>query len=209
MTSNGRVFARLAPVLIAATVGSPLIPNGASAQLLTRPPYQTPQPGANPTANVVLDAMMAVARAAATNPQAAAAASLSYQQAVQSYNLGDFSRARTEAISALIAANRPSMAPIPVLGSTVGQSRVGPIGAVQTNAFPLSGATIAQTDADFFVAQARGAVASCRSASSPQTTAAAASLTAAERDDRAGRYTDAKREARDAVERCAVTSATP
>ncbi|GAC1585307.1 MAG: hypothetical protein NVS3B7_20360 [Candidatus Elarobacter sp.] len=156
-----------------------------------------PQPGAIPTANLIFDAMLATARAAATNPQAAQAAQPNANAAVQRYNAGDLNGARSAAIDALIDANRAQPVPIPVLSSTIPQTS-----ALQTQPFPLRG-DIAAIDADAFVAQARGAVLNCQAAHAQNSAAAAASLAAAQRDARAGRYRDVRVEARAAVDLCA------
>jgi hypothetical protein len=172
---------------------------GAAAQSV---PLRTPpQPGSSQTANLIFDAMMAVARAASTNAPASTAAALAYQHAVQSYNLGDDANARAQAIQALMEANRTPGSAFPVLRSTIPQTS-----ALQTSPFPLAGGTVAQVDADAFVAQARGAVANCRAAKSPNTAAAADDLAGAERDDRAGRYLNARVEARAAVDLCAAAT---
>ena len=107
-------------------------------------------------------------------------------------------RTRAQAIQALIEANRPQFAPIPIIASTIPATS-----ALQTAPFPLAGASIAQIDADAFVAQARGAVAACRAVRSPNAAAAAENLAAAERDYRAGRYLNVRAEARAAVDLCA------
>jgi hypothetical protein len=178
-----------------------IVANGAGAAAQSVPLRTPPQPGSSQTANLIFDAMMAVARSASTNPPASAAAALAYQHAVQSYNLGDDANARAQAIQALIEANRTPGSPIPVLRSTIPQTS-----ALQTSPFPLAGASVAQVDADAFVAQARGAVAACRAVKSPNTAAAAEDLAGAERDDRAGRYLNARVEARAAVDLCAAAT---
>ncbi len=173
---------------------------GALAQTvpLGTPLTMVPQPGTSQTANLIFDAMMAVARSASTNPPASQAASLSYQHALQSYNTGDIANANAQAIAALNAANASQAVPTPVLRSTIPQTS-----AMQTSPFPLPGGSVAQIDADAFVAQARGAVAACRAAKSPNTAAAATNLAAAQTDDQAGRYMNVRVEARAAVNLCA------
>jgi hypothetical protein len=156
-------------------------------------------PPTTPTANLIFQAMMATARAASTNPAAAQAAQIPYQHAVQSYNSGDVANARAQAIQALIEANRPQPVTIPVLRSTIPTTS-----ALQTAPFPIAGASVAQIDADAFIAQARGAVAACRAAKSPNSSAAAVNLAAAEKDDAAGRYLNVSSEARAAVDLCAA-----
>jgi hypothetical protein len=170
--------------------------SGAYAQT-TVPPGTPPNPG-KPTANLILDAMLATARAASVNPQGAQSATLNTHAAIQRYNTGDENGARSAAIQALIEANRLPPNPIPVLRSTIPQTSYQ-----QTQPFPLPGGSIAAIDANAFVAQARGAVANCQAAHSANTAAATASLNAAQRDEQAGRYQNVRTEARAAVDLCA------
>ncbi len=157
-----------------------------------------PLPG-QPTANLILDAMLATARAAAMNPGAAQSASLNTSVAIQRYNAGDVNGARSAAIAALIEANRLPQTTITPLRSTIDQTS-----HLQTQPFPIAGASVAALDANAFVAQARGAVGACRSQNSPNTAAASQQLTAAERDAAAGRYQNVRTEARAAVDLCAA-----
>ena len=168
----------------------------ASAFAQTVPPG--PPPG-RPTANLILDAMLATARAASVNPGGAQSASLNTTVAIQRYNVGDVNGARAAAIQALIEANRLPQTAITVLKSTIPQTSY-----LQTQAFPIAGASVAAIDANAFVAQARGALAACESRNSPNVPAAAQRLAAAERDAKAGRYQDVRVEARAAVDLCAA-----
>lgn len=163
----------------------------------TVPPGTPPAPG-TPTANLVLDAMLATARAASLNPAAAQSASLNANAAIQRYNMHDDNGARAAAIQALIEANRLPQTTIPVLRSTIPQTS-----ALQTQPFPIAGGSVAALDASAFIAQARGALAACQARSSPNTSAAAQRLAAAQRDEKAGRYQDVRSEARAAVDLCA------
>ena len=174
---------------------------GASAQV-SGPLPNPPQPGANRTSNLIFDAMMAVSRANTTNPQAAQSAAIAYAQAVNSYNTGDFNRARTAAIQALINANQPQQTT-----QTPTIVPFTPTTAYQTNPFPLAGGSIAQVDADAFVAQARGAVNACVQAHASTTQLAQQRLAAAEREDKAGRYQDVRVDAKAAVDLCAAARA--
>jgi hypothetical protein len=176
-----------------------------SALAQTVPPgtplNMAPQPGSSQTANLLFEAMMAVAHSAATNPAASQAASMSYQQALQSFNTGNVQGANQQAISALNQANAAQPTQIPVLKSTIPQTSM-----VQTSPFPIAAGTAAQVDADAFVAQARGAVQACTAAKSPNTGAAASNLAAAQSDAAAGRYMNVRVEARAAVNLCATPS---
>jgi len=157
-----------------------------------------PAPG-GPTANLILDAMLATARAASVNPAAAQSASLNTNAAIQRYTTGDVNGARAAAIQALIEATRLPQTSIAVLQSTIPQTSY-----VQTNLFPFAGGSVAAIDANAFVGQARGAVAACRSRGSPNSAAAAQQLATAERDAKAGRYQDVRAAARVAVDLCAA-----
>ena len=169
---------------------------GAVAQTV---PVGTPPAPGQPTANLILDAMLATARAASVNPAAAQSASVNTSAAIQRYNMGDVNGARAAAIQALIDANRLPQTNITVLQSTIPRTSY-----LQTQAFPIAGGSVAALDANAFVAQARGAVAACQARSSPNTGAASQRLAAAERDAKAGRYQDVRVEARAAVDLCAA-----
>jgi hypothetical protein len=171
---------------------------GTAAFAQTVPVGTPPAPG-RPTANLVLDAMMATARAASVNPSAAQSAQLNTSAAIQRYNMGDINGARSAAIQALIEANRLPQTNIPVMRSTIPQTSY-----LQTQPFPIAGGSVAALDANAFVAQARGAVLACQARSSPNTTAASQHLATAERDEKAGRYQDVRVEARTAVDLCAA-----
>jgi hypothetical protein len=169
----------------------------AAALAQTVPAGTPPAPG-TPTANLVLDAMLATARAASVNPGGAQAASVNTNAAIQRYTMGDLNGARAAAIQALIEANRLPYTANPVLQSTIPQTSF-----LQTRPFPIAGGSVAAVDANAFVAQARGAVAACVTLNSPSTAAATQRLSAAERDAQAGRYQDVRVEARAAVDLCA------
>jgi hypothetical protein len=162
-------------------------------------PIGTPPVAGRPPANHVLDAMMATARAAATNPAAAQAASLNTSAAIERYRAGDFAGARAAAIQAMIEASRVPPTSIPVLRSTIPQTSY-----LQTQPFPIAGGSVGAVDAQAFVAQARGAVAACASHDSANTAAAQQQLSAAQRDEQAGNYVATATAARTAVDLCAA-----
>jgi hypothetical protein len=164
----------------------------------TVPPNTPPVPG-TPTANLILDAMLATARAASINPNAAQSAQVNANAAVQRYNMGDINGARSAAIQALIEANRLPQTQIPILQSTIPQTSY-----LKTQPFLIPGGSVAAIDANAFVAQARGAVAACSQLASPNTGAATQHLNNAVGDEKAGRYQDVRVEARAAVDLCAA-----
>jgi hypothetical protein len=173
----------------------------AAALAQTVPAGTPPAPG-KPTANLVLDAMLATARAASVNPTAAQSASLNSNAAILRYNMGDMNGARAAAIQALIEANRLPQTNIPVLQSTIPTTSY-----LQTQPFPIAGGSVAALDANAFVAQARGAVAACAQQRSPNTSAATQHLNNAAGDEKAGKYQDVRTEAKAAVDLCAAAQA--
>ena len=173
-----------------------------TAALAQTVPAGTPPAPGRPTANLILDAMMATARAASVNPNAAQSAALNTNAAIQRYNMGDVNGARSAAIQALIEANRMPQTSIPVLTSTIPQTSY-----LQTNPFPIAGGSVAALDANAFVAQARGAVAACAQQRSPNTGAATQHLNNAVGDEKAGKFQDVRVEAKAAVDLCAAAQA--
>jgi len=120
-------------------------------------PLPTPPPPGGPTSTMIFDAMLAVARAASSNPSAAQTAAFSYQAAVQQYNAGDFDRARMSAIAAI---GQAMPAPLPA------PSIVPP--AIPEPAYyqmPLLRAAD-QADAESYLALARRAMLLCGAAGS-------------------------------------------
>ncbi|HEY0615405.1 MAG TPA: hypothetical protein VGC96_12215 [Candidatus Elarobacter sp.] len=183
--------------LLLAAVLSAALTASAAAQTVP-PPNMPPAPG-TPTANLVLDAMLATARAASINPGAAQSAQLNSNAAIQRYNMGDVNGARAAAIQALIEANRLPQTSNPVLQSTIPQTSY-----LKTQPFPIAGGSVAAIDAEAFVAQARGAVFACTQVHSQSTGAATQHLNNAVGDEKAGRYQQARTEARTAVDLCAA-----
>jgi hypothetical protein len=98
---------KLIPAAAAVLAAALTLVNVAGAQTLPTPP-----PPGGPTSTAIFDAMLAVARAASSNPGAAQSAAFSYQAAIQQYNIGDFDRARMSAIAA-IGASMPAPLPAP------------------------------------------------------------------------------------------------
>jgi hypothetical protein len=171
---------------------------GASAQAVVTGPLPNPPQPTNQTATLIFNAMMAVARAAQTNPQNAQAAALSYQQAVQRYRMGDVQGARAAALQAMFSATRFEPQPLAVLTPLPAAS----YGANVARPFPIAG-SVGQIDADAFVAQARGAVANCVAAHAPNTAQAQEQLAAGERAAKAANFIAARAAAKAAVDLCA------
>jgi hypothetical protein len=161
---------------------------------VTGPVPNAPTPGTNQTATLLFNAQLAVSQAATQNAQNAQAAAIAYQQAIQRYQVGDLTGARTAALQALITAHQVVPQPVATI-APLNAAAVAPAG-------PLIG-NVPQIDAEAFVAAARGAVAACVNAHDPNLKAAEVQLAAAERAERSGKYNDARSAARNAVNLCA------
>jgi hypothetical protein len=74
-------------------------------------PLPAPPPPGTPTASTIRDAMLAIQRAAATNPSAAQNAAFSYNAAIEQFRAHEFSQARASALTAI----SQSMAPAPLV----------------------------------------------------------------------------------------------
>ena len=118
-------------------------------------PLPAPPPPGGPTASTIFDAMLAIARAAQTNPAAAQTATFSYNAAIQQYNIHDFERAR---MSALTAIGQAATVPLPA-PSLVPPSIPQPV----YYQMPLL-STANQADAESYVALARRAMMTCGAA---------------------------------------------
>jgi hypothetical protein len=151
--------------------------------------------GTSSTANLLFTTMMSIARAAASNPQAASAAALNYSVALQRYGSGDLNGAQSSAIRAMIEANTPQQTTIPTI--------VPFVPGEHSRVFAYPASSLAQIDTDAFVAQARGAVAACATAHRPDAKRASALLDAAQRDDAMGQLFNAKVDAKSAIDLCA------
>ena len=97
-----RLLTMPAAVLVAALA----LATAASAQNTVLPLAAPPAAG-NATASTIFDAMLAIARAAGSNPSAAQNASFSYAAAIQQYNAGDLARSRSSALTAIMQTNAP------------------------------------------------------------------------------------------------------
>jgi hypothetical protein len=157
-----------------------------------------PLPGTTMTSTLLFNAMLAVARAAATNPQAASGAALEYSVALQRYGSGDFNGAQSSAIRAMIQADTPQTTTIPTIAPLV------PGEHPRVDTYPAN--SLAEIDADAFVAEARGAVAACTAHHAPVAGRAAALLADAQRENDAGRWFNAKVDAHSAIDLCATSA---
>ncbi|HTW83116.1 MAG TPA: hypothetical protein VMD91_03480 [Candidatus Sulfotelmatobacter sp.] len=183
---------------VAALLLALAMPAVAGAQVPIGPRVPQPQPGTNSTATLLFNAMMSIARAAATNPQAASAATLNYSVALQRYGSGDLNGAQASAIRAMIQANTPQTTAIPTIAPLV------PNEHPRVDTYPAN--SMAQIDADAMVAQARGAVAACTAKRSPDTRRANDLLANAQKEDLAGLWLNAKMDAKAAIDLCATSA---
>ena len=109
---------KLVPLSAAVLAAALTLATGASAQIASLP-LPAPPIATNPASSAIFDAMLAIARAAVSNPAAAQQATFTYRAAIQQYDAGDYARARQSAIAVLgqTAAPplpRPSLAPPPI-----------------------------------------------------------------------------------------------
>ncbi len=187
-----------------------------SAGAQSVPIGKPPNPSANATSQLVWSAMSAAARAAVTNPTGAQAANLEAGTAIERYRMHDLAGARAAAMQALIDANQPTPPALRVLRPIAPPSayrgpaptspylQTGPSSPyVQTAPPPVNLSSIAEVDADGFIAQARGSLQACREEHSPNTNAASAQLVAAAHDYQAQRFTNAQAEAKRTIDLCA------
>jgi len=171
----------------------------AAVAQVTGPLPPAPPYGANQTANLLFQTQLAISRAAISNPQAAQAAAISYQQALQRYNAGDITASRTAALQALMYANAQVPHPIPTI-SALPPTNFGAVGPLVR----VNGGNVAAIDTAAFVAQARGAVAACVTANDPHTAQAETQLAAAVKAEDAANYNAARAAAKSAVDLCAA-----
>lgn len=143
---------RLLSISAAVLAAAVALSAGASAQVVTGLPLAPPPPAGNMAASTIFDAMLAIARTAASNPAAAQQATFSYAAAIQQYNAGDLSRSRMSALQAIMQTNAAPQ-PQPTLYAP-------PIPLATYVPMPnVLGAN--QADAEGYVALARRAMASC------------------------------------------------
>jgi hypothetical protein len=142
-----RLVSMPAAVLVAALAAA----TAASAQVPSLPLPAPPAAG-NQAASTIFDAMLAISRAAGSNPAAAQQATFSYNAAIQQYNAGDLARSRSSALTAIMQTNAPPQ-PSPTL--------YAPSIPVQSY-YPMANVLNANhADAESYVALARRALTGC------------------------------------------------
>jgi hypothetical protein len=142
---------------LAVMVAALSVTHAASAAGSVPLPLPAPPPPGTPVASALRDAMIAIERAAASNPAAAQNAAFSYNAAIQQFNAHQFERARASALTALSQAGAPP-APIAPLAHApfVGPPFPGPRYYIIPDEPPVTAA-----NAQRYVALAHRAMASC------------------------------------------------
>jgi hypothetical protein len=146
--------ALLLAVLMVATLS---VAHAASAAGSVPLPLPAPPPPGAPVASQLRDAMLAIERAAATNPAAAQNAAFSYNAAIQQFNAHQFERARASALQAMSQAAAPAAPLTPAAHARFNSPDFpGPRYYVIPDELPPTAA-----NAERYVAQAHRAMASC------------------------------------------------
>jgi hypothetical protein len=160
-------------------------------------PLATPPAGGNPASSSIFDAMLAIARAAGTNPAAAQNATFSYNAAIQQYNAHDFERSR---MSALQAISQTAAVPLPqpsLMAPPIPQPAYYPMPLVQNSN---------QADAEGYVALARRSTLTCGAPDATPAPAVAAQYTTALNAILAKQYGTAARSSQAVIDQCAAAS---
>jgi hypothetical protein len=145
-------------LLSAAVMAAALsVTHAASAAGSVPLPLPAPPPPGTPVSSTLRDAMIAIERAAATNPAAAQNATFSYNAAIQLYNAHEYERARASALTAIIQAAAPAAPVAPVAHAPiVSPAFPGPRYYIIADELPATSA-----NAQRYVALAHRAMASC------------------------------------------------
>jgi hypothetical protein len=160
-------------------------------------PLPTPPPAGGPASTEIFEAMLAIARAATSNPGAAQNATFSYDAAIQQYNAHDFERAR---MSALTAISQTAAVPLPqpsIIAPAIPQPSYVPMRLVNN---------AGQADAEGYVALARRALMTCGAPSASPAPATQAQYAAAVNAILAMKYGAAKSGSQAVVDQCGQAS---
>jgi hypothetical protein len=160
-------------------------------------PLATPPAGGSPASSSIFDAMLAIARAAASNPAAAQNATFSYNAAIQQYNAHDFERSR---MSALQAISQTAAVPLPqptLMAPAIPPPSFYPMPLVQN---------ANQADAEGYVALARRSTLTCGGPDATPAPAVAAQYTTALNAILAKQYGTATRSSQVVIDQCAAAS---
>jgi hypothetical protein len=157
MSTNRSPKSRTSPIRYSALVVAVLsVTSQASAAGSVPLPLPAPPPPGGPVSSTLRDAMMAVERAAATNPAAAQNAAFSYKAAIEQYNAHQYDRARASALMAISQSAAPAPYVAPPQAPIVAPAFPGPRYYVIPDEAPATSA-----NAQRYVALAHRAMASC------------------------------------------------
>lgn len=180
--------------LSAALLGAALTVSSAAS---AAGPLPAPPPAGGPTASTIFDAMLAIARAASSNPAAAQQATFSYTAAIQQYNIGDYDRARMSALTAISQAAAP---PLPA-------PSIAPPPIPQPSYYRMPVVTGAdEADAESYVALARRALTACGAAGAAAPSSVSQWYSAAVAALVAKNYGGAKHDSQIVVDQCAAAT---
>jgi hypothetical protein len=187
---------KLIPISAAVLAAALTLVNAASAQVPTLPLPAPPNTGGQ-ASSAIFDAMLAIARAAASNPRAAQTASFAYDAAIQQFNARDFTRSR---MSALTAISQTAAVPLP-------QPSLYAPPIPQPSFYAMPNVVSPQhADAESYVALARRALLACGAPSPTPPAAVAQQFDAAVRAITARNYTAAKTDSYAVIDQCAAAT---
>jgi hypothetical protein len=159
-------------------------------------PLATPPPAGGQASSAIFDAMLAIARAAASNPAAAQNATFSYNAAIQQFNARDFERSR---MSALTAISQTAAVPLPsptLMAPPIPQPSYYPMPLVRS---------ANQADAESYVSLARRAMMTCGGAlNATPPPAISAQYTTAVNAILAKQYDRTKSSSQSVIDQCAA-----
>jgi hypothetical protein len=189
---------RLLPASAAVLAAALTLGAGASAQV-TSLPLPAPPVAGNAASSTIFDAMLAIARAARSNPAAAQQATFQYNAAIQQYNAGDLARARMSALQAIMVSGGPPAAqatsiPAPPIPQPVYVTMPNVLGANEA-------------DAEAYVALARRALTVCGAPGVAAPAAAQRAYAASVNAVVAQKFGAARDAAQQTIDQCAAAAA--
>jgi len=132
------------------------VPHAALAAGSVPLPLPAPPPPGSPAASALRDAMLAIERAAPTNPTAAQNAAFSYNAAIEQYNAHEYDRARASALTAIIQSGAPPAFRAPRVHAPISVPLPGPRYYIIPDELPATAA-----NAQRYVDLAHRAMANC------------------------------------------------
>jgi hypothetical protein len=145
--------ALLSAALLAAVLSVTQVASAAGSVPL---PLPAPPPPGAPASSTLRDALIAIERAAATNPAAAQNAAFSYNAAIEQYNAHQYGRARASALTAISQSLAPAPPAPAARAPFVAPAFPGPRYYIIPDELPATSA-----NAQRYVALAHRAMASC------------------------------------------------